>query len=376
VVVRRQQRRAQLLMVHDYPPLTGGGLALGALELVRLVQDERRCLVLSSRLVDHFADDRARLAPPCAPAAPGRLARALRDADALVVHWTFSFRRLATACLLAGPALGIPTVCVIHTAPDHCDYNRLRRVPPGGRQVLVSLVRTALRRCKVVALSRAHAAALEPAGIAVQEILPLPVSCASLCADVYAQRERNRPLETAGIVGELSTLKGADVIPGLLRALTPQFAVRIVGRGPLAPAVEEAVLSLSPEQRQRVVVADRVEPAAVPRLLAGLDGLLVLSRSESQCRLALEAMLAGVAVVARPTGGILDLVRPGATGLFVNPDDPGAVRAALARLAADPEEAAAIRARARETAVIIADRSRREWRRFLLSLDGAQGGSR
>jgi glycosyltransferase involved in cell wall biosynthesis len=376
MATRREQRRGRLLMVHDYPPVTGGGLALGTLELVRLVQHERRCLVLSSRLVDHFADDRSRLAPPCAPAAPGRVARALRDADALVVHWTFSFRRLATSCLLAGPALGIPTVCVIHTAPDHCEYNRLRRVPRGGRQMLVSLVRTALRRCRVVALSRAHAAALEPAGIEVQEILPLPVSAGSRYAEVYARRDPTRPLETVGIVGELSTLKGADAIPRLLRALTPEFAVRVVGRGPMSRSVKVAVESLAPEARQRVAIADRVEPAAVPELLAGLDGLLVLSRSESQCRVALEAMLAGVVVVARPTGGILDVVRSGTTGVLVDPDDPAAVCTALARLAADSSDAAAIRRRAREAAVAVAERSRRDWRRFLLSLDGDQGGSR
>jgi glycosyltransferase involved in cell wall biosynthesis len=51
----------------------------------------------------------------------------------------------------------------------------------------------------------------------------------------------------------------------------------------------------------------------------------------------LEAMAAGVPVVATAVGGVPELVREGETGLLVPPRDPGALAAALGTLAADPE---------------------------------------
>src|SRR5688500_14453671 len=112
-----ERRRPVVLMVHDYPPFTGGGLALAARELAQLLREDFAFRVLSSRPVDHFADDRRRLAatggadePLCALASPRRTLRWLREADAVVVHWTFSFRRLSTLMLLAAPLVGKPTV--------------------------------------------------------------------------------------------------------------------------------------------------------------------------------------------------------------------------------------------------------------------------
>ena len=359
----RQQSRPLVLMAHDYPPLTGGGLAVGVRELARLLGGELRFRVVSSRLVDHFADDRRRLAP----SGRVRTLRWLWEADVIVVHWTFSFRRLSTVLLLAAPLLGRPVVCVVHTAPDHCDYNRLRRLPPRVRRLLFSLVRRAARRCTaVVALSRSHAAALGQVGIPVACVLPLPVAPESF-APAHARRNA-RPVRTVGIVGELSELKGADAIPALLPVLTPHFAVRVAGRGSLAPVLRRAVAMLPPPRHARVVLSDRVEPAAMPSLYEELDCLLVLSRTESQSRVTLEAMLAGVVVLASGAGGVADLVEDGKTGFLVDPDDPDTVLRVLARLRADPVEAERIRRSAHERAARAFTCSTRDWRAFLLAV--------
>jgi glycosyltransferase involved in cell wall biosynthesis len=362
-------------MVHDYPPLTGGGLALGVQDIAAELDDVLIFHVLSSRARDHFADDRSRLAlfdrgdaHVCTLATPRRALSWLRDADVVVVNWTFSFRGLSTLLLLAAPLLGKPTVLVVHTAPDHCRYNRMGRLPAGVQKGLVALASAAARRCNaVVALSHAHAAALARVGFPAARVIPLPVP-----GERYGQAldgRDGRPIRTVVILGELSELKGADTIPRLLPVITPSFDLRIVGRGPLAGLVTAAAATLPPAKRAKVVISDAVDPSAVPRLFSGADCVLVLSRSESQCRVALEAMLSGVVVFARAVGGVHDLIPDdAATGFLVDPDKPESVHEALLRLANDPAEAERVRRLAREHASRICARSRSEWRRLLLDL--------
>jgi len=359
-------------MTHDYPPLTGGGLALGVRELAELLADDHDVLVLSSRLSDHFADDRRRLRAAGAPrTAPGRatlprLFRALRRADLLLAHWTFSVRPLATISLLLGPLLGIPTVCVIHTAPQHCEYNRLRRLPSWLRAGLLRAVRAAMVRCAaVVALCPSHRRALDGAGFSVTHVLPLMLSREP--ADASARRKlRHEPV--VGFAGELSRLKGADAIPSLLAALTPAFGFAIAGAGPLAGTLTRAVGRLSSEQRARVELMGWIDPLRMRGFYAGIDFLLVLSRTEAQCRVVLEAMMSGVVVVAVATTGTVDLITDGVTGVLVPGDDPASCGDRLVQLAANPARVAAIRGRAVEFAAELLRESRRAWRELFADL--------
>ena len=51
----------------------------------------------------------------------------------------------------------------------------------------------------------------------------------------------------------------------------------------------------------------------------------------------LEAMAAGIAIVATAVGGVPDVVADGEEALVVPPGDPGALAAALGRLGTDPQ---------------------------------------
>ena len=376
--------RATIVMTHDYPPLSGGGLALGVRELTRLLAGDHHVLVLSSRLTDHFADDRR-----CGPAAAWddgasyalatapRAVRSLLRADILLAHWTFSCRRLATISVILGPLLGKTTVCVIHTAPGHCEYNRLRHLPDWARRALLYLAANAMRRCAaVVALGPSHSAALAAAGLPATHVLPLMVSLPAAGRGIGsehgdAEPARGRPdpsVPTIGIAGELSPLKGSERIPALLEALTPQFAFRIAGTGPLAARLARCVGDLPPEQRARVTMMGWIEPAKMPEFYRAVDFLLVLSRTEAQPRVILEAMLAEVIVVATRTTGVTDIVSDGVTGVFVDADDPRSCHRRLADLVGDPVQAAAIRGHAARFAAGRLQESGDRWRRFVAEL--------
>ena len=74
-----------------------------------------------------------------------------------------------------------------------------------------------------------------------------------------------------------------------------------------------------------------------PRLLRAFDVLLHPSRHDALPRAVIEAMLAGVPVVASAIGGIPEIVEPGVSGLLVPPGNAEALGRAAARIAADRE---------------------------------------
>jgi glycosyltransferase involved in cell wall biosynthesis len=94
---------------------------------------------------------------------------------------------------------------------------------------------------------------------------------------------------------------------------------------------------------ERVGIRERVRflgYRADARALVGLmDVLAVPSLTEGSPLIVLEAMAAGVPVVASAVGGIPDQVRHGEEGLLVPPDDPGALGDALGGLLQDPARA-------------------------------------
>ncbi len=74
----------------------------------------------------------------------------------------------------------------------------------------------------------------------------------------------------------------------------------------------------------------------VPHLLAAADLLMLTSEKEALPMAVLEAMAAGLPVLATRVGGVPTVVSDGETGLLVGPGDVPALRAALVRLAGDP----------------------------------------
>jgi glycosyltransferase involved in cell wall biosynthesis len=106
----------------------------------------------------------------------------------------------------------------------------------------------------------------------------------------------------------------------------------IVGDGPQADAIAEQVRASGLEPFVRLL--GRRDD--VPRLLGAADVALLTSRSEGIPLSIIEAMAAGLPVVATRVGGIPEVVEENRTGLLVAAEADDELAGQIARLAASP----------------------------------------
>jgi glycosyltransferase involved in cell wall biosynthesis len=147
-----------------------------------------------------------------------------------------------------------------------------------------------------------------------------------------AHHEADRPQIV--MVGRLAWPKDpATLIQALARVRGAEFSALIMGDGRDRPVVEALI-------RDSGLTAS-VELAGdcddVPDRLAQADIFVLASRSEGGPISILEAMAAGLPVVASDVGGVSEFVEDGETGLLVPPGDPAALAAAIERMLLDPE---------------------------------------
>ncbi len=154
-----------------------------------------------------------------------------------------------------------------------------------------------------------------------------------------------------GSIGRLSRQKGYDVLldaaPAVL-ARCPRADFVIVGAGALREAHEAQARDLG--------IADRVtftgaRPDAI-EILKTFDLFVSPSRYEGLPTVVLEAIAAGLPVVATRVSGNSELIEDGVSGLLAPPEDPRGLADALVTIAAG-------QARAAEMAALAYDRTKR-----------------
>ncbi len=121
----------------------------------------------------------------------------------------------------------------------------------------------------------------------------------------------------------------------LLRAKGEQVKLAVVGDG--EEHVRLDLLAHELNLGDTVIFLGSVPNSEIPRYLAAADVFCRPSRSEGLGISFLEAMAAGVPVVATSVGGIADFLRDGENGLVCRVDDPGDCAAKIALLLGDPK---------------------------------------
>ena len=155
-------------------------------------------------------------------------------------------------------------------------------------------------------------------------------------ADTLPDGWSERPL--VGVVARLQPEKGvATFLKAAARVskVSPEARFLVVGDGPLREELLDLVGRAGLRERVRFL-GYRTDARALTGLL---DVLVVPSLTEGSPLIVLEAMAAGVPVVASAVGGIPDQVRHGEEGVLVPPDDPDALAGALGALLEDPVRA-------------------------------------
>jgi glycosyltransferase involved in cell wall biosynthesis len=141
-------------------------------------------------------------------------------------------------------------------------------------------------------------------------------------------------------VGRLRIRKGVEVLLEALRELrkrVPGAVLRIAGNGEHRDRLERRTAEL--ELGSAVAFLGTCDAARVRTLLRGAAALVVPSTYEGMPLVVLEAMEAGVPVVASRVSGIPEVVVDGETGWLVPPEDPEALARALEEVLTEPEEA-------------------------------------
>ncbi len=156
-----------------------------------------------------------------------------------------------------------------------------------------------------------------------------------------ARPQARRALEVSpdtvvlGTVGRLDPVKDhVGLVDAFARVAAehPAAILVLIGDGPCRAAVEARVAATGLAAGRVRLLGQRLDVAA---LLAGFDVFALPSLAEGMSNTILEAMAAGLPVVATRVGGSPEMVEDGVTGTLVPPGDPARLAEALGRYAGD-----------------------------------------
>ncbi|MBI1964195.1 MAG: glycosyltransferase family 4 protein, partial [Candidatus Rokubacteria bacterium] len=264
-------------------------------------------------------------------------ARELRECAALRV---FQVTGVIPA-LVARARFGVPYVTTYGFW-----YSRLSR--PGSRRLLKAAVESVgLRRAAAVIATTEELAARARRLCPRVELIPNGVDTRHFApADGARRRDGERRVLYVGRLSAEKNLPALVRAAAMLRDATPLRLI-LVGAGPLEPALRAEAAAAGVAAEFRGVVPQ----PELPRVYAEADAFVLASFTEGHPKVLLEAMSAGVPVVASDCAGNRSLVADGRTGLLFDPARPDELAERLERVLGDHALAAALARAGREQVV-------------------------
>ncbi len=317
----------------------------GSLEITRL----RSALFFEGGAPEAIAARGALAALPAAAGWLGAVGVRARGWSAACAHW------LVPSAVAAISAPG-PLLAIAHGGDVHT-LRRARLLAPvlaallarGARLAFVSDELRQLARESLCSLPSPMASLLRRRFDDAAIAQPMGVDCARWAAAARAPRPRRR--RYALVLGRLVAIKGVELAIDAFAALgDPELELLIIGDGPGRAALEERARQRGARVVERVHFLGALPTQEREPYLAHAAAVLVPSRSladgraEGTPQVALEALAAGVPLLAAPTGGLAALPPP--VQLLAD-RDPERWAAALAELSRHPPSIDELRAIAR-----------------------------
>lgn len=265
--------------------------------------------------------------------APLRLLRLLRHQEIQILHAHLFHANLlgATVGKLAGVPAIIATRHNVNIGGSHREqvYRWSSRLCDAVVAISAEVQRVQLQRSR----TPSSRVTLIPNGVQVDTFVDADQRAVDALADEWHIAPHTPVI---GTLARLHEQKGhvylLDAVARLRREL-PTIKVLVVGDGALRRPLEA--------QSQDLGLSDAViftgTRREVPEILALLDVFVLPSLWEGLPIALLEAMAAGLPVVATPVGGVPEVVVDGATGLLVPPRDPEALANAILALLRQPD---------------------------------------
>ena len=196
----------------------------------------------------------------------------------------------------------------------------------------------------IVCVSRFEAGRAQEIGIAPSLLSVVPNGVSDVTTDATSVSDAAREWPEGRLhllfVGRLDRQKGIDVYYDALRELGDLVFGVVVG----SPVVGDAAPALPPANARVLGWRTRSQ---ITSLYAAADVLVVPSRWEAFGLVAVEAMRAGLPVIATRVGGIPEAVEDGVTGRLIEVDSPLQLAAVLTSLDAATLRLMSINARRR-----------------------------
>lgn len=275
-----------------------------------------------------------------------RLAARLHREHAFDAFWAMMSYMLFPIVLLRRRGIRAPYLLTLQEGDPFAHvFNRLRILP------FRPLLRDGFRHAAAVQAISAYLAgwAKEAGYPGAAEVIPNGVDTAHFSSVVPEPHETVRLVTTSRLVHK----NAIDDVIRALELLPANFHFIVYGTGPDESLLKRLAAGLGVEARVRFM--GHIDHADMPAALSSCDIFIRPSRSEGMGNSFIEAMAAGLPVIATQEGGIADFLfdakrnpNKGATGWAVDANSPEQIAEAVKDIIAHPDTVKEVTNRAKE----------------------------